>query len=92
MPHWADARARAVVNPLVRELDRLPPMPAAVSCPNDDLLQLALLLSYLHHCTLTIRVELCGCETATDGPVDRIAARGTEPRVIADLRRLKRCQ
>jgi hypothetical protein len=88
--HSADVRATAHVDRLIRELNRLPPMPAAVSCPNDNLSQIVLLLSYPHGQTLVIDVELSGCQTVTNGSVYRIAARGNGPRLIADLRQLTR--
>jgi hypothetical protein len=83
-----DVRARAIVQDLIRELNRLPPMPAAISCPNDDLSQIVLLLSYPGGRSLTIGAGLSGCETVTNGSTYRTAARGRGPRLIAQLERL----
>lgn len=75
--HSADVRATGDVDRLIRELHRLPPMAAAVSCPNHNGSQIVLLLSYPHGQTLVIDVELSGCQTVTNGAVYRIVPAGT---------------
>jgi hypothetical protein len=65
--------AASVVGELVRELDRLPSDHGVMACPADDGSEILALLAYPGDHAVTISVGLRGCETVTNGSVNRVA-------------------
>ena len=63
----------AQVEDLTAEFDRLPLLPRAVFCPNDDRSQILALLAYTGHSDVTISVGLTGCNIVTNGRTVRTA-------------------
>jgi hypothetical protein len=76
------------VGRLVRDLNRLPELPAVVNCPLDDASAIVLLLAYPRGRSLTVGVGLSGCQVVSGGREHRTAARGNGPALIAELERL----
>lgn len=79
---------------LVKRFDGLPSgPPGAVACPADDASEIAALVSYPGGHEVRISVGLRGCESVTNGSVNRTASgygphprRG--PRLLAEMKRL----
>lgn len=88
-----DAR---LVRRLVREFDRLPPMPAGtIACPYDDGSAIRASIAYADRRRVTILVDLRGCMSVTNGNLERTAfgfgsPRQYGPQLVADLERLTR--
>jgi hypothetical protein len=82
-----------LVTQLTRELNALPEQHGGVVCPSDDGSQIIVMLGYTSDRTATVSVGLEGCETATNGTIDRTASGfGSPPEpvppLIAELKRL----
>ncbi len=87
-------RAPSLVRELLGVFDRLPsPGSGVFHCPQDDASQIIAMLGYPRGRTVTISVELTGCQLVTNGSVRRIAAgigspRPFGPRLVGQLKRL----
>jgi hypothetical protein len=76
---------RAAVTRLTGEFDELQPMRGGFACPVDDGSEIVALLAYPHGRSVTISVNLRGCNSVTNGDVFRTAL-GTK--LVAQLERL----
>jgi hypothetical protein len=87
----AEVRSASVIKSLTAALDGLPAADRLAFCPMDNGSEIDMSLSYPgrdRHGDF-IRVELTGCENATNGPVTRTAARtAAGQRLLATLRSL----
>ena len=85
---------RAVVIPLVREFNRLPPVPSGViACPGDDGSEVVALFAYPHGRRVAVALKKTGCEGVTNGDFEDIAdgfgrAAQFGPQLVAKLQRL----
>lgn len=65
---------RGLVQELVADVNQLPSFTTgAVACPKDDRSQILALLAYSHGPPVMVSVDLGGCETVSNGAVERTA-------------------
>lgn len=87
-------RGHRLISRLIRQFDTLPPAPqGSVNCPADDESKIIALVGYRDSRAVPISIGLTGCETVTNGTVQRTASgfgspRTFGPQLVGRLQRL----